>query len=150
MRLRALDNNNRTSLAATRPHFALVNHQLSRVGGWVGQSSVVLQEKAKALHIGVGQPCTCRPGVVLCTPAATSARGLHRAWSPSASAPPAPEVQLRSLLALAVGLGRVAILPPLWCGMDRYWAPHPGKLRGAAMRLPFVCPADHVLELQML
>jgi hypothetical protein len=56
--------------------------------------------------------------------------------------------QLRSALAVATVLGRAVILPRLWCGMDRYWAPHAGVLPGSKFDLPFVCPADHVLDLE--
>lgn len=40
------------------------------------------------------------------------------------------------------------ILPELWCGLDRYWAPHGGTLPGSEFKLPFVCPADHILDLE--
>jgi len=56
--------------------------------------------------------------------------------------------QLRQALGLATVLNRAVILPPLWCGMDRYWAPHAGTLPGSKFKLPFVCPADHVLDLE--
>ena len=58
--------------------------------------------------------------------------------------------QLRNVLALATVLRRAAILPPLWCGLDRFWAPHSGKLEGALNPLPFLCPADHVLNLDAM
>jgi hypothetical protein len=51
-------------------------------------------------------------------------------------------------MALATVLGRTLILPPLWCGLDRYWAPHAGTIPGAGTTLPFQCPADHVLRLE--
>jgi hypothetical protein len=64
-------------------------------------------------------------------------------------APPRPLTpQLRNALALATVLGRTLILPPLWCGLDRYWAPHAGTIPGAGTTLPFQCPADHVLRLE--
>jgi arabinosyltransferase len=61
--------------------------------------------------------------------------------------------QLRSIgagLALAAALNRTLVLPRLWCGADRWWQPFlggsiPGTARPA--RLPFRCPADHVLDL---
>ena len=56
--------------------------------------------------------------------------------------------QLRTALALATVLNRTLILPPLWCGLDRYWAPHAGTLPGSTFKLPFMCPADHVLDLE--
>lgn len=57
-------------------------------------------------------------------------------------------VQLRNAFALASILNRTLILPPLWCGLDRYWAPHAGTLPGSEFKLPFICPADHVLDLE--
>jgi hypothetical protein len=57
-------------------------------------------------------------------------------------------VQLRTAFALATVLNRTLILPPLWCGLDRYWAPHAGTLPGSTFKLPFLCPADHVLDLE--
>lgn len=32
--------------------------------------------------------------------------------------------------------------------LDRYWAPHNGRLPGSALDLPFLAPADHFLELE--
>ena len=58
---------------------------------------------------------------------------------------------LRAAFGLATALNRTLVLPRLWCGADRYWAPHAGRLPGAAgTRLPFRCPADHVLDLDAL
>lgn len=57
--------------------------------------------------------------------------------------------QLRAGLALAAALNRTLVLPALWCGADRWWAPHAGRIPGAAHpRTPFRCPADHVLDLE--
>ena len=56
--------------------------------------------------------------------------------------------QIRAGLALAQALGRALVLPQLWCGADRYWAPHKGTIPGAAFELPFRCPLDHVLDLE--
>ncbi len=56
--------------------------------------------------------------------------------------------QLRNAMALATILGRVLILPPLWCGLDRWWAPHTGRIPPSEFKLPFLCPADHVLNLE--
>jgi hypothetical protein len=50
---------------------------------------------------------------------------------------------------LAARLGRILILPPLACGLDRFWAPHNGTIPGSATPLPiFPCPADHILDLE--
>ena len=55
---------------------------------------------------------------------------------------------MRAMFAAATVLGRGAVLPELWCGFDRYWAPHTGRYGGSQMELPFQCPADHVLDLE--
>ncbi len=56
---------------------------------------------------------------------------------------------LRAGLALATSLNRTLVLPRLWCGADRWWNPHGGVVPGTALpaRLPFRCPADHILDL---
>lgn len=55
---------------------------------------------------------------------------------------------LRRAAALAGALGRTLVLPPLLCGYDRWWAPHTGQIPGSgSWTLPFLCPADHVLDL---
>jgi hypothetical protein len=56
--------------------------------------------------------------------------------------------QVRDALALASALNRTLVLPELWCGLDRWWAPHDGAIPGAKFGLPFRCPADHVLDLE--
>lgn len=38
--------------------------------------------------------------------------------------------QLRSAFGFAQVLGRAVAIPELTCGMDRFWAPHEGELRG--------------------
>lgn len=55
---------------------------------------------------------------------------------------------LRALFGLSTVLGRAVILPELWCGMDRWWAPHTGVIPGSELELPYKCPADHVLDLE--
>lgn len=57
-------------------------------------------------------------------------------------------LQLRALFALAGLSGRAAILPQLWCGMDRWWAPHYGTIPGSNLVTPYPCPADHMLDLE--
>jgi hypothetical protein len=56
--------------------------------------------------------------------------------------------QVRAALALASVLNRTLVLPELWCGLDRWWAPHSGTIPGSQFSLPFRCPADHVLDLE--
>ena len=60
--------------------------------------------------------------------------------------------QLRSALALASTLDRILIMPKLWCLLDRWWAPHEGRIPGTSGPPPgpFVCPLDHVLNLERM
>jgi hypothetical protein len=32
--------------------------------------------------------------------------------------------------------------------MDRWWAPHSGKIPGSSLDLPFVAPFDHIVDLE--
>lgn len=56
---------------------------------------------------------------------------------------------LKAMFAAGTILNRAVVLPDLWCGFDRYWAPHNGVIPGSEFKLPFECPADHVLDLEM-
>jgi len=56
--------------------------------------------------------------------------------------------QLYEANAIAKKLGRVLILPPFFCGLDRVWFPHAGVFPGSMLRLPFICPADHVMAIE--
>lgn len=58
--------------------------------------------------------------------------------------------QLYEAAVVAKHLGRALILPPFACGLDRVWFPHKGRYPGALLKLPFVCPADHVLKIEEL
>ncbi|EIE21596.1 hypothetical protein COCSUDRAFT_17381, partial [Coccomyxa subellipsoidea C-169] len=58
--------------------------------------------------------------------------------------------QIRNAMAVATALGRTLVIPALWCGADRWWAPHNGIIPGSALRLPFQCPLDHVLDLEQM
>ncbi|KAL4439682.1 hypothetical protein ABPG75_002683 [Micractinium tetrahymenae] len=58
--------------------------------------------------------------------------------------------QLRAAFAVATITGRAIVLPRLWCGMDRWWAPHDGTIPGSGLELPYLCPADHVLDLEAM
>ncbi|GKD75215.1 arabinosyltransferase XEG113, partial [Tanacetum coccineum] len=42
------------------------------------------------------------------------------------------------------------VMPPLWCRFDRLWFPHPTVLLGLMTRQPFICPLDHVFEVQTM
>ena len=58
---------------------------------------------------------------------------------------------VRALLALARATKRALVMPKLFCGLDRWWAPHKGIIPGAdGPQLPFMCPLDHVFELDAL
>ena len=58
--------------------------------------------------------------------------------------------QMKQAAAVAAALGRVLILPPVLCGLDRVWFPHFGRFPGSQFALPFVCPLDHVINLERL
>ena len=57
-------------------------------------------------------------------------------------------VQIRNALAIAQKLGRVLVMPPLYCLFDRWWAPHAGTIPGSETLLPVQCPMDHVFEVE--
>lgn len=56
--------------------------------------------------------------------------------------------QVRSALIIAAKLNRTLIMPQLWCGADRYWAPHDGHIPPTDFPLPFPCPMDHIFDLE--
>lgn len=58
--------------------------------------------------------------------------------------------QIRTALAIASLLNRTLVMPPLWCRLDRLWFPHPGVLIGSMTRQPFICPMDHVFEVNVM
>ncbi|PNX99263.1 nucleotide-diphospho-sugar transferase family protein [Trifolium pratense] len=58
--------------------------------------------------------------------------------------------QIRTALAIASLLNRTLVMPPLWCRLDRLWFPHPGILEGSMTRQPFLCPLDHVFEVNVM
>ncbi|XP_006359954.1 arabinosyltransferase XEG113 isoform X2 [Solanum tuberosum] len=58
--------------------------------------------------------------------------------------------QIRTALAVASVLNRTLVMPPLWCRLDRLWFGHPGILPGSLTRQPFVCPLDHVFEINVM
>ncbi|KAI4384192.1 hypothetical protein MLD38_002377 [Melastoma candidum] len=58
--------------------------------------------------------------------------------------------QIRTAFAVATVLNRTLIMPPLWCRLDRMWFAHPGKLEGSMTRQPFLCPLDHVFEVNIM
>ncbi|KAK6158569.1 hypothetical protein DH2020_005883 [Rehmannia glutinosa] len=58
--------------------------------------------------------------------------------------------QIRTALAIASLLGRTLVMPPLWCRLDRLWFGHPGVLVGTLTRQPFLCPLDHVFEVNVM
>ncbi|CAM8906592.1 unnamed protein product [Rhodiola kirilowii] len=58
--------------------------------------------------------------------------------------------QIRIALAVASLLNRTLVMPPLWCRLDRLWFGHPGVLVGSMTRQPFLCPLDHVFEINVM
>ncbi|EEF42538.1 arabinosyltransferase XEG113 [Ricinus communis] len=58
--------------------------------------------------------------------------------------------QIRTALAVASLLNRTLVMPPIWCRLDRLWFPHPGVLVGSMTRQPFICPLDHVFEVNVM
>jgi hypothetical protein len=58
--------------------------------------------------------------------------------------------QIRTALAVASVLNRTLVMPPIWCRLDRLWFPHPGVLAGTLTRQPFLCPMDHVFEVNVM
>nr|GMC74140.1 arabinosyltransferase XEG113 [Ipomoea batatas]GMC75384.1 arabinosyltransferase XEG113 [Ipomoea batatas] len=44
----------------------------------------------------------------------------------------------------------IGVMPPIWCRLDRLWFGHPGVLVGSMTRYPFVCPLDHVFEVNVM
>ncbi|XP_052210846.1 arabinosyltransferase XEG113 isoform X2 [Diospyros lotus] len=58
--------------------------------------------------------------------------------------------QIRTALAVAFLLNRTLVMPPLWCRLDRLWFSHPGILVGSMTRQPFLCPLDHVFEVNVM
>ncbi|KAL8150611.1 hypothetical protein V2J09_020419 [Rumex salicifolius] len=58
--------------------------------------------------------------------------------------------QIREALAIASLLNRTLVMPRLWCRIDRLWFPHPGKFEGSMTQQPFVCPLDHVFEIDVM
>ncbi|XP_071919524.1 arabinosyltransferase XEG113-like isoform X1 [Coffea arabica] len=58
--------------------------------------------------------------------------------------------QIRTALAVASFLNRTLVMPPLWCRLDRLWFGHPGILQGSMTKQPFICPLDHVFEVNTM
>ncbi|CAI9094971.1 OLC1v1030816C1 [Oldenlandia corymbosa var. corymbosa] len=58
--------------------------------------------------------------------------------------------QIRTALAVASLLNRTLVMPPIWCRLDRLWFGHPGILPGTMTRQPFICPLDHVFEINAM
>ncbi|GAX79191.1 hypothetical protein CEUSTIGMA_g6631.t1 [Chlamydomonas eustigma] len=57
-------------------------------------------------------------------------------------------LRVRNALAISSVLGRALVMPEMWCGQDRWWAPHSGVIPGSSFKLPFKCPMDHVFDLE--
>jgi hypothetical protein len=59
-------------------------------------------------------------------------------------------VQIRTAFAIALLLNRTLIMPSMWCRFDRMWYGHKGILDGTKTSQPFLCPLDHVFDVQIL
>ncbi|KAG6548562.1 hypothetical protein Mapa_010050 [Marchantia paleacea] len=59
-------------------------------------------------------------------------------------------VQVRNALAVASILNRTLVMPALWCRFDRMWFGHPGVLVGTHTPQPFLCPMDHIFEVNAM
>ncbi|XP_042405849.1 arabinosyltransferase XEG113-like isoform X1 [Zingiber officinale] len=57
---------------------------------------------------------------------------------------------IRTAFAVASLLNRTLVMPPLWCRFDRIWFGHPGILEGTLTRQPFLCPMDHLFEINVM
>lgn len=58
-------------------------------------------------------------------------------------------LQIRNALAIATITGRVVVMPELWAGVDKYWAPlYAGRIPGSHFKLPFRPPMDHIFDLE--
>ncbi|KAF5842793.1 hypothetical protein DUNSADRAFT_5165 [Dunaliella salina] len=58
-------------------------------------------------------------------------------------------LHIRAGVALAQLTGRVLIMPPIWCELDKYWATlEYGSIPGSIFKRPFICPMDHVFEIE--
>ena len=85
----------------------------------------------------------------------SKARLQLRCWSPtvrpraSPSSPLAWRPQIRNEFALASVLGRAAVVPGIWVGLDSWWGVHSGIIPGSSHTdLPFLAPVDHVLDIK--
>ncbi|KAH6556170.1 hypothetical protein KP509_1Z199100 [Ceratopteris richardii] len=54
--------------------------------------------------------------------------------------------QVRDALAIASILNRTLVMPKLYCRLDRLWFGHPGVIPGTKTDQPFLCPMDHIFE----
>jgi len=58
---------------------------------------------------------------------------------------------IRSLIAIGIATKRAVVMPKIFCGLDRWWGAHDGIIPGAGgPQLPFICPLDHVMDLEYL
>ncbi|KAH8972422.1 hypothetical protein BDL97_02G194900 [Sphagnum fallax] len=51
---------------------------------------------------------------------------------------------------LAAASSPYRIMPSLWCKFDRMWYGHNGKLDGTKTHQPFLCPLDHVFDIDQM
>lgn len=58
--------------------------------------------------------------------------------------------QIKTALEIASLVNRTLVMPPIWCRLDRMWFGHPGIMEGTLTRQPFLCPMDHVFEVNVM
>ncbi|GJP65581.1 hypothetical protein CLOP_g22455 [Closterium sp. NIES-67] len=57
---------------------------------------------------------------------------------------------IRAALAIATILNRTLVMPSTWARFDRIWYPHKGILDNTATPQPFLCPLDHILNVDRM
>ncbi|CAI5515925.1 unnamed protein product [Closterium sp. Naga37s-1] len=57
---------------------------------------------------------------------------------------------IRAALAIALILNRTLVMPSTWARFDRIWYPHKGILDNTATPQPFLCPLDHILNVDRM
>ena len=131
-------------MAIFTKHFELVQFQLQQVSSAKWACAPHTCSSLQCLDLGTKHKGPCGVTLWLCKALRASFAG-HIA---SSHRQDMAALQVRIAMAWASALNRTLVLPELWCGADRWWAPHAGRIPGAALRLPFQCPLDHVLDLE--
>lgn len=147
------------TLEATMPHFNLVNFQLRQLRAAFAVATVREPQAAQGSHhtVSLPLPSPCPPPRWP-APIHADSPAHHVVRSQGKSALPTglpvhlpaqlPYFPCRQTPVQPQITGRAVVLPRMWCGMDRWWAPHDGTIPGSGLELPYMCPADHVLDLE--